>query len=216
MDPLLTEVLRDRLLMPVLFSIIYLLFLKNSKKIQNFLVERAINVLQAEYFKELIYGLRLEKKNLFWTFIFPAVLGSVLELPNLFIMRPFRLPKNEPWWILFISSDLLSPIAEEFLWRGLLFGAFLAFIEALEKQGARLKSIKPGIATLMLFFQAFFFGAWHENVNSANLLLRTISGLLYGALYLLYGRNLLPAISAHISQNLTVTISAVVYNLMHR
>jgi len=110
----------------------------------------------------------------------------------------------------------LSPIAEEFLVRGILFGMFLAFLKAAEKYTSKVEEAQPGAITLLLFFQAIVFGVHHENVSHANLLLRILSGLLYGTLYLLYDRNLLPPIVAHISQNLTVTVSATVWNLMHR
>lgn len=89
---------------------------------------------------------------------------------------------GQPLWLLILSIGMLSPIAEELLFRGLLFG--------------RLKDwMKPGIA---IGLSSLFFGIYHGNV------VQFVYALLLGSLFaVFYYRTgtLWSAVAAHMGAN---------------
>lgn len=107
----------------------------------------------------------------------------------------------------FILSVIIVPISEEILFRGILFGViFLVMIPAIL---SRLKINFNGISKFVysiisLFLVSLFFAFSHNNPGKINFIVRLSQGLIYGGLYLLYDKNLVPPIIAHMTHNILI------------
>ncbi len=105
-----------------------------------------------------------------------------------------------------ISSCLLAPVSEEIIQCVFLSSAFL--IAAAVYQNRRAATLCM-MAAALITISAIIASA-HANVSAITWLIRFIQFLIYGGLYYLYGRNMLPAVVAHATWNGILVGTAVV------
>ena len=96
-----------------------------------------------------------------------------------------------------LNSGILAPISEEILQCFFLSVMFILFIHIYKNRW-----IIAVMCFAALTIVSYIFANAHTNPTSVNWLLRFFQFMIYGALYYLYGRNLLPAIIAHSTWNL--------------
>lgn len=113
------------------------------------------------------------------------IIGELLELPNIYEDLFYSLSRNV---FGFLSIALISPIAEEMLFRGGIEGFLLR------------RKIKPIIAILV---SAIIFGVIHA--NPAQIFFATILGIIFGWMYYRTG-SILPSVVGHVLNN-TVSVS---------
>ncbi len=100
------------------------------------------------------------------------------------------------FWVMIISG-LIAPLAEEITFRGFIFGLVISLIEIKIK-----KKWRVWLIILALLGQTFLFMAWHSFFIGYQFgLSQFLGGLLFGSLYLMFRKNLLPGIVAHMSLN---------------
>ena len=104
---------------------------------------------------------------------------------------------TDPLPIFILNSGILAPISEE-----ILQGFFLSVMFILIIHIYKNKWIITGMCFAALMIVSYIFANAHTNPTSINWLLRFFLFMIYGALYYLYGRNLLPGIIAHSTWNL--------------
>jgi membrane protease YdiL (CAAX protease family) len=128
--------------------------------------------------------------------IFVTYLGWILYHNTVFHTFPI-FSTTDPLLLFIINSGILAPISEEILQCFFLSVMFILFINIYKNRW---------IITVMCFaalmIVSYIFANAHTNPTSVNWLLRFFQFMIYGALYYLYGRNLLPAIIAHSAWNL--------------
>jgi len=128
--------------------------------------------------------------------IFVTYLGWILYHTTVFHTFPI-VPTTDPLPLFIINSGILAPISEEILQCFFLSVMFILFIHIYKN-----KWIIAGMCFAALMIVSYIFANAHSNPTSVNWLLRFFQFMIYGALYYLYGRNLLPAIIAHSTWNL--------------
>ena len=106
---------------------------------------------------------------------------------------------TEPLPLFVVTSGILAPISEEILHCFFLSALFILFIHIYKN-----KWIIIGMCFAALMIVSYIFANAHTNLTSVNWLLRFFQFMVYGGLYYLYGRNLLPAIIAHSTWNLVL------------
>jgi membrane protease YdiL (CAAX protease family) len=106
---------------------------------------------------------------------------------------------TDPLPIFIINSGILAPISEEILQGFFLSVMFILFIHFYKN---RWVIFALCFAALMII--SYIFANAHTNPTSVNWLLRFFQFIIYGGLYYLYGRNLLPAIVAHSTWNIVL------------
>lgn len=101
-----------------------------------------------------------------------------------------------------INSILLAPLWEEILFRGIVLGLVIAFFTGMFTKFKWQRGIlsKWGINICALFIVAIVFSLFHK----FKIDLKYISGLIYGFVYILDKKNLLPAVLAHFFHNFFV------------
>jgi membrane protease YdiL (CAAX protease family) len=128
--------------------------------------------------------------------IFVSYLGWVFYHTTVFHTFPI-FPSTDPLPLYILNSGILAPISEEILQCFFLSVMFILFIHIYKNRW---------IIAIMCFaaltIVSYIFANAHTNPTSVNWLLRFFQFMIYGALYYLYGRNLLPAIIAHSTWNL--------------
>ncbi len=134
--------------------------------------------------------------------ILPAFSAIVLTLLISLIFRvPLTLYKAPLLRDLFLFTVIFSPVSEEVLWRALLLSALIS-PQISEKLGlandGRLKYILALLAVSLLFTLS------HSNPTLYQSVSRFFASMLYGTVYIVSGRNLLPAIVAHAADNLFI------------
>ena len=136
----------------------------------------------------MLYGL---KRGLIWSAAFGLVVALGSAVLIIFKTDPralihVELPENQNDIILFfIVGGVLAPVAEEILFRGLLYGFFRQW----------------GVAVALLTSTSFFVLA-HLTTSGVSLI-QVIGGILFAASYEL-GKNLWSPITIHILGNLSI------------
>lgn len=193
------------------FIILSYIILYLSRRKTLSLIERHIKKkLFLDFLIRLASNFRFRINNIWKDFILPIVtvlifdsIITIIFIDSIFL-RNFVLPPA----IQIINLTLLHPVTEEILMRGFLFGAF--FLNLGEFIGERMLNNRMAIYSSLyklyiiatLVIQAYIFAYYHSNLTYLNFLIRFISGLLYGFLYIYSKRNLLPPILAHAIHNL--------------
>jgi membrane protease YdiL (CAAX protease family) len=128
--------------------------------------------------------------------IFVSYLGWIFYHTTVFHSFPI-FPSTDPLALYILNSGILAPISEEILQCFFLSAMFILIIQIYKNRW---------IIAIMCFaaltIVSYIFANAHTNPTSINWLLRFFQFMIYGALYYLYGRNLLPAIIAHSTWNL--------------
>jgi len=128
--------------------------------------------------------------------IFVIYLGWILYHVMVFHAFPI-FSITGPLLIFVLNSGILAPISEEILQGFFLSGMFILFIHIYKNQW-----IIAVMCFAALTIVSYIFANAHTNPTSLNWLLRFFQFMIYGGLYYLYGRNLLPSIIAHSTWNM--------------
>lgn len=155
-----------------------------------------------EFYRLVFYDMKL-KVGIWWkTIIIPIIVGFILFLGwiafhQIILGIPATYSISENVYVYIITSGILAPISEEIFQCFFLSAAFILF--------SRIYKNKL-ILVLMNFFSLVIVSAviafYHDNPASISFLLRFFHFTVYGAIYYIYNRNLLPAIVTHSSWNL--------------
>jgi len=130
--------------------------------------------------------------------IFVTYLGWILYHITVFHTFPtFSITDPLPLYIL--NAGILAPISEEILQCFFLSVMFILFIHIYKNTW-----MIAGMCFAALMIISYIFTNQHTNPTSVNWLLRFFQFMIYGALYYLNDRNLLPAILAHSAWNLVL------------
>lgn len=132
--------------------------------------------------------------NPFLTILIPTLI-IVFES---FIFTNFVKPEAGSLVLLFIVTVLLQPIAEEILFRGWLLGIMKLIIDDFKE---KLGVFHPLFMGLALAIQALVFMFVHERGFNIPLI---VDGMIFGLMYLIYRKNLIPATTAHIVNNFLI------------
>jgi membrane protease YdiL (CAAX protease family) len=100
-----------------------------------------------------------------------------------------------PFLIVLVRGVIAAPIAEEIIFRGIFFGWFLTKSEEWHSNARYL------IIVIGLLVQAAVFMLGHFEIFNPK---RLINGFIFGLLFLVFKRNLLPSLVAHGAFNLYV------------
>lgn len=106
-------------------------------------------------------------------------------------------PMTEPLPLYIAESGILAPVSEEILQCVFLSMAFVFFVRVYKKRW-----MIAGMCVAALVIVSYIFANAHTNPTSLNWLIRFFMFMIYGAIYYLNDRNLLPAIIAHSAWNL--------------
>jgi len=150
----------------------------------------------------LFYSFNLKYSNFITNIAIPAFLGLFLA-----ILWPANRIAGIDSSLLFLRSVLVQPIFEEMALRGLFLGSFVIVAKYLYK--AYPKVVYYLIVFSGLFVQAYLFAIMHYfgSTFGAGLFIPLfLNGLLYGSLYLIFKRNLLPPTIAHMSFNFVIFV----------
>ena len=128
--------------------------------------------------------------------IFATYLGWILYHTTVFHAFPI-VPTTDPLPLYIVNSGILAPISEEILQCFFLSVMFILFINIYKNRW-----IIAIMCFAALMIVSYIFANAHTNPTSVNWLLRFFQFMIYGAIYYLYDRNLLPAIIAHLAWNL--------------
>ena len=123
-------------------------------------------------------------------------IGWIFYRSTIFLTFP-TFSITDPLPLFVITSGILAPISEEILQCFFLSVMFILFINIYKNRW-----IIAVMCFAALMIISYIFANAHTNPTSLNWLLRFFQFMIYGALYYLYGRNLLPAIIAHSTWNL--------------
>lgn len=185
----------DLIVLLIQFAIIGLFFFRFS--IIPY-IPKSIREFYLRVFKDIKFNL-----GVWWkTIIIPIMVGFILFLGwviyhQIVFGTPATYPISENIYAYIISSGILAPISEEIFQCFLLSFAFI-FFSCIYKNKL--------ILFLMNFFSliivSFIIALYHANPATINFYLRFFHFIVYGAIYYIYNRNLVPAIVIHSSWNL--------------
>ncbi|MBI5036004.1 CPBP family intramembrane metalloprotease [Candidatus Micrarchaeota archaeon] len=199
----------NRWLIPVLLTATVLFFHFNQKEIRK-RIGKLKNKNRREWVSVVFDGFSLRLDDWRFTVVLPIIAAFALDLLAAWVFQQPLRSMGEPLFTAVATSGFLNPVSEEFLVRGLLLGMFLATAIILKKPTKFTFLKKPvkiseasyqKIAWALVILTGLVFSFAHDNVIFFQFAGRLASGVLYGALYLASGRNLLPAIVAHAAGN---------------
>jgi membrane protease YdiL (CAAX protease family) len=104
---------------------------------------------------------------------------------------------TDPLPLFIVESGFLAPVSEEILQCFFLSMAFILFTMIYKN-----RLMITGMCFAALVIVSYIFANAHTNPTSLNWLIRFFQFMIYGAIYYLNDRNLLPAIVAHSAWNL--------------
>ena len=128
--------------------------------------------------------------------IFVSYLGWVFYHTTVFHTFPI-FPSTDPLPLYILNSGILAPISEEILQCFFLSVTFILFIHIYKNRW-----LIAIMCCSALIIVSYIFANAHTNPTPVNWLIRFFQFMIYGALYYIYGRNLLPARIAHSTWNL--------------
>jgi membrane protease YdiL (CAAX protease family) len=129
-----------------------------------------------------------------------VIVGTYLVwvMYNNMILHTFPfLPVADPLPLYIAESGILAPVSEEILQCFFLSAAFFLFTRIYKNRW-----MITGMCIAALVIVSYIFANAHTNPTPVNWLMRFSQFLIYGAIYYLNDRNLLPAIVAHSAWNL--------------
>ena len=197
------EFLLNRFLIPLVLTAIFFYFQAYWKNLENFLKKRIKNKRKLETFLFLLDCLKVKRASLKRIVFVPIVYSILLEV---FLSLIFHNPLHgffEPVWFAGLTSGFLSPIAEEFLTRAVFLGfCGSGLLAVLKLRGVKFNREKEyAYYFVWLLISSLVFVLAHENFTLFQFILRFSLSMLYGILYLVNRRNVLPSIVAHASAN---------------
>lgn len=130
--------------------------------------------------------------------IFVSYLGWILYFKTVFHTFPI-FPGTNPLPLYVLNSGILAPVSEEILQCFFLSVMFILFVKIYKTRW-----MVNVMCFAALVIVSYIFANGHTNPTYVNWLLRFFQFMIYGALYYVNGRNLLPAIIAHSAWNMMV------------
>jgi len=134
------------------------------------------------------------------TIVFPII---VIVLINLIFKAAGYNVVSQPFTDLqafIVLAIILMPILEELFFRGLILGTFMMFANKLDNINIKLAIIITG------FFLQLFLFVFIGHASYGNLAMVMSLGILISILFMINNRNLLPAIIAHVTNNLLILL----------
>jgi len=159
-----------------------------------------------EFYRQVFTDIKFEIGIWWKTIIIPIIVGIILFLGWITIHQisfgvPATYPITENIYVYIISSGILAPFSEEILQCFFLSLLFIFFTLVYKN---RLIRFLMNVFSLIII--SFIIAIYHTNPTSISFLLRFFHFTIYGAIYHLYNRNLLPAIVTHSSWNLLLLL----------
>ncbi|MEM3556073.1 MAG: CPBP family intramembrane glutamic endopeptidase [Candidatus Micrarchaeia archaeon] len=190
----------NRWAFPYLFAVTLFFLIHKEKEIRKYLKRKGTVIEKLSFFLD---GFRAELSTL-----------AVIAIPLALILQHFLswlfqkelVSFGEPLWFSSITSGFITPIAEEFVFRGFILSSILFDFKVITKFRKLPKTAELLVSLAALLVSSFLFSFLHENVAREQFMIRFLSGVLYGALYLMSNRNLLPPIIAHAVWNWSLMI----------
>jgi len=155
-----------------------------------------------EFYLRIATDMKLDLGNPLKTVLVPIIIiflsyvGWIFYHTTVFHIFP-TFSFIDPLPLHLLNAGILAPISEEILQCFFLSVMFILFIHIYKNRW---------LITIMccaaLIIVSYIFANAHTNPTPVNWLIRFFQFMIYGALYYLYGRNLLPAIIAHSTWNL--------------
>jgi len=155
----------------------------------------------------LLEGLDVKLGDWRKTILPPAALAIGLDFLVSWIYQMPLHASGEALWFALLTGGFLNPIAEEFLVRGIGLGAFALLAERTSKKWKEGEAAKYSIWLFGMLFISYAFTIGHNNTTAYQFAGRFAKSMLFGLLYLLSGRNLLPPIIAHAASNLFLILN---------
>jgi len=192
-------------LIRTIFVIAVILLYKNWSKIaaayrrQSSKYEKFVGVIN-----DILGLFKIRINNFFLSIVLPMLLiGGVWTYIFSFGARP---APPEPGIINLLNAVIITPIYEEIMFRGLILGVcFLIFFwlafKVLKWKETKISKLNINITALLIV--SIIFSIAHKGVLD----FRYISGVIFGVVYLIDNKNLLPAIIGHSLNNLIVVIA---------
>ena len=159
------------------------------------------------------FKIRLEDWRL--TVVMP-ILIAIIFIYTLIAILNVKLDLFDEYTILErIKSIFITPIVEEIVFRGVFLGVFFVSVPRIMSNLFDIKMKSNAYYFFIfsgLFIQAVWFTFQHYNPNASSFYIRLFDGLIYGLLYILFRRNLLPAIMAHMTNNAAIHYLMIYFN----
>lgn len=143
-------------------------------------------------------NLRIELANPFKTYILPILIMLSFNIIYIMFFHDLLSP-NASFIVLLFSGGIIAPIAEELIFRGLLLGMLFTLTRKVSSSG----SLRVILGFAVILSQMFLFMNLHSRVYNFHLFFTTA---IYTLLYILNKRNLMPAVIAHVTNNLFVIL----------
>ena len=185
-------------LIVLLYLILYLFRGKIFSLIEKYVEKKSL----LDFLIRLASNFRLGIDNIWRDLILPITSVLVFDIIITLMLiesishSNFTLPQITQ----IINPVILHPIAEEILVRGLFLGVLLILCEYAKDKTSDFTTYT--LYAIVWVLQAYIFAICHINPTYLSFLIRFVSGLLYGFLYIFSKRNLLPPIIAHAIHNL--------------
>lgn len=183
----------NRWALPLILSGLLFYFVYYKKTWINW-INKIQNEKWRNYLLFILDGLKINFGNWKTTILFPAVIAIGLDVILAIIFNANAGGYGESLWFATITSGFLNPISEEFIMRGIFLGAFAYVAFRLPKY----KNIAYGLGLLIT---SVVFLSGHNNPTVYQIVVRFSMSILFGLLYLINDRNLLPPIMAHAASN---------------
>lgn len=196
----------NKSIFPLAILMTYLLSLRYGNKLMIMVSKHTKNRNFKKDMKILFYNFKIRLENPIFTIFAPIIMVLIMDILIMLSFKTPMLPYDEPMWFLIAIRGIIGPIAEEIFFRGVIFGFILLSTFQLFSKNNKNNNCKIW-AIIALLIQSLIFAFYHNNPSSFNWVIRILSGFLYGSLYLLNKRNLLPAIIAHMAHNLFITLA---------
>jgi len=180
-------------IIPLVLTVIFLVFLSYRPN----LMSKVKKSKKREKYLFLIDNFKISLGNWKKTILLPIILVILIDLFVMFLFSQKPVFYDAPLWFFAVTSGFTNPIAEEFLVRGVLLGLFVFLGWKLKFDGNK----KHGLYLIGLLFTSYVFTISHINITLYQFTIRFAVSMLFGLLYLVNNRNLLPSIMAHGASN---------------
>ena len=145
----------------------------------------------------LLFNWNFPSNKPFTLFFLPVMFFVFLEI--LLLKQTFDL-----YTFLFITIFFSKPLMEEIIYRGMIFGLFLQKFCSKKQKETKLNYILK--ITFFLILQSLIFTSGHWESKLFAIPSIFFSGIIYGLLFLLSGKNVLLPTIAHLAVNFSVFI----------
>lgn len=203
------DFLLNRWLSPALITVLFLLYHSNRTRVDRWVVGKTKNPNMRKYNRFLLNGLDVRIYDWRFTIIAPIFLSLSLDFLISFLLNQPLKSYVESVWFASLTSGFMNPISEEILIHGIVLSlfVFVAKYPITDKYKyfvnlhRTVRKYKYFVYFIGLIATSYLFTINHANPFFGQFVLRFASSMLYGILYLISNRNLLPPIIAHAASN---------------